>query len=73
VVTWWLPERWAFIDEVPRTSVGKYDKKLLRARHAEGRLNVVITRAVTGSARDGARHPGESSPVTGPPPPAPTS
>jgi fatty-acyl-CoA synthase len=73
VVTWWLPERWAFIDEVPRTSVGKYDKKLLRARHAEGRLNVVITRAVTGSARDGARQPGESSPVTGPPPPAPTS
>jgi fatty-acyl-CoA synthase len=41
VVKWWLPERWAFIDEVPRTSVGKYDKKLLRARHADGTLNVV--------------------------------
>ena len=36
VVKWWLPERWAFIDEVPKTSVGKFDKKVLRARHAEG-------------------------------------
>jgi len=41
VVKWWLPEQWAFMDEVPRTSVGKHDKKLLRARHAEGSLNVV--------------------------------
>jgi acyl-CoA synthetase (AMP-forming)/AMP-acid ligase II len=38
VVKWWLPEHWAFVDEVPRTSVGKYDKKLLRARKAEGSL-----------------------------------
>ncbi|MGO8853332.1 long-chain fatty acid--CoA ligase, partial [Mycobacterium sp.] len=27
VVRWWLPERWTFVDEIPRTSVGKYDKK----------------------------------------------
>jgi hypothetical protein len=26
----WLPERWAFITEVPKTSVGKFDKKMLR-------------------------------------------
>jgi fatty-acyl-CoA synthase len=38
VVKWWLPDYWAFVDEVPRTSVGKYDKKLLRARNAEGSL-----------------------------------
>ena len=38
VVKWWLPDYWAFVDEVPRTSVGKYDKKLLRARNAEGNL-----------------------------------
>ena len=38
VVKWWLPDYWAFVDEVPRTSVGKYDKKLLRARKAEGSL-----------------------------------
>ncbi|WP_099022510.1 fatty acid--CoA ligase [Mycolicibacterium palauense] len=40
VVRWWLPERWAFIDEVPRTSVGKYDKKTIRSRHAEGEYKV---------------------------------
>jgi fatty-acyl-CoA synthase len=40
VVKWWLPERWAVIDEVPKTSVGKFDKKVLRARHAAGDLDV---------------------------------
>ncbi|HEU4360057.1 MAG TPA: long-chain fatty acid--CoA ligase, partial [Mycobacterium sp.] len=34
VVRWWLPERWAFADEIPRTSVGKYDKKAIRSRYA---------------------------------------
>ncbi|HYB48881.1 MAG TPA: long-chain-fatty-acid--CoA ligase, partial [Streptosporangiaceae bacterium] len=43
VVKWWLPEQWAFVDAVPRTSVGKYDKKLLRARNAEGGLDVVVS------------------------------
>jgi fatty-acyl-CoA synthase len=32
VVKWWLPDRFAFIDEVPKTSVGKFDKKVLRER-----------------------------------------
>jgi fatty-acyl-CoA synthase len=41
VVRWWLPERWAFIDQVPRTSVGKYDKKTIRARYADGAYEVV--------------------------------
>jgi fatty-acyl-CoA synthase len=40
VAHWQLPERWSFIDEVPKTSVGKFDKKVLRARHAEGGLEV---------------------------------
>jgi fatty-acyl-CoA synthase len=43
VVKWWLPERWAFVDEVPRTSVGKHNKKLLRERYAEGGLPVVTS------------------------------
>jgi fatty-acyl-CoA synthase len=43
VVKWWLPEQWAFVDEVPRTSVGKYDKRLLRTRNAEGSLDVVVS------------------------------
>jgi fatty-acyl-CoA synthase len=41
VSRWWLPERWAFVDEVPKTSVGKFDKKALRARYAEGAFDVV--------------------------------
>ncbi len=41
VSRWWLPERWVFIEEVPKTSVGKFDKKTLRARYAEGSLEVV--------------------------------
>ena len=28
---WWLPDEIRFIDEVPKTSVGKFDKKTLRA------------------------------------------
>ncbi|HLW96964.1 MAG TPA: long-chain fatty acid--CoA ligase [Solirubrobacteraceae bacterium] len=38
VVGWWLPEEFAFVAEVPKTSVGKFDKKVLRAALAEGRL-----------------------------------
>ncbi len=41
VVKWWLPERWCFVDSVPKTSVGKFDKKVLRALYAEGALDVV--------------------------------
>ncbi len=36
----WLPERWAFISEVPKTSVGKFDKKVLRAANQKGDLEV---------------------------------
>ena len=41
VAKWWLPERWAFIEEVPKTSVGKFDKKVLRARYKDGAIEVV--------------------------------
>ncbi|MFI2335999.1 long-chain fatty acid--CoA ligase [Nocardia rhamnosiphila] len=37
---WQLPEYWTFITEVPKTSVGKFDKKRLRAQHADGELIV---------------------------------
>jgi fatty-acyl-CoA synthase len=43
VAKWWLPERWAFIDEIPKTSVGKFDKKVLRSQHAEGKLSIERT------------------------------
>ena len=29
---WWLPDEIRFVDEVPKTSVGKFDKKVLRQR-----------------------------------------
>jgi fatty-acyl-CoA synthase len=32
VAKWWIPERVEFIDEVPKTSVGKFSKKTLRER-----------------------------------------
>ncbi|MEU5994263.1 long-chain fatty acid--CoA ligase [Spirillospora sp. NPDC047418] len=37
---WQLPERWSFIVEIPKTSVGKFDKKVLRRRYADGDLEV---------------------------------
>ncbi|HEU5475412.1 MAG TPA: long-chain fatty acid--CoA ligase [Actinophytocola sp.] len=40
VAKWQVPENWTFVDEVPKTSVGKFDKKRLRAAHAEGRLDI---------------------------------
>ncbi len=41
VAKWQLPERWTFVDEVPKTSVGKFDKKRIRAQYADGELDVV--------------------------------
>jgi fatty-acyl-CoA synthase len=38
VAKWWVPEDFVAIDEVPKTSVGKFDKKVLRGRLAEGTL-----------------------------------
>jgi fatty-acyl-CoA synthase len=40
VARFWLPESWAIVAEVPTTSVGKRDKKAIRALQAEGRLEV---------------------------------
>ena len=37
---WQLPDAWAFIDQVPRTSVGKFDKKVLRREFADGAYEV---------------------------------
>ncbi|HLR99346.1 MAG TPA: long-chain fatty acid--CoA ligase [Mycolicibacillus parakoreensis] len=45
VVKWWLPERWTFVEELPRTSVGKYDKKIIRSRYAEDVYQVIEARS----------------------------
>jgi fatty-acyl-CoA synthase len=38
VAKWWLPDEFAFVAEVPKTSVGKFDKKVLRGQLQEGTL-----------------------------------
>ena len=40
VAKWWIPERFEFLDEIPKTSVGKFDKKVLRAKFAEAKAPV---------------------------------
>jgi fatty-acyl-CoA synthase len=45
VVRWWAPDYWAFVDELPKTSVGKYDKKVLRERYKSGDFGTEPTAA----------------------------
>ncbi|MFE9604091.1 long-chain fatty acid--CoA ligase [Streptomyces hokutonensis] len=40
IAKWQLPERWTIVESVPKTSVGKFDKKVLRRRYADGDLDV---------------------------------
>ncbi|MFB7943079.1 long-chain fatty acid--CoA ligase [Streptomyces sp. NPDC004779] len=40
IAKWQLPERWAIVPAVPKTSVGKFDKKVIRRQYAEGELDV---------------------------------
>jgi fatty-acyl-CoA synthase len=44
VARFWLPERWAFTDALPKTSVGKIDKKELRRQFGEGKLSIETTK-----------------------------
>ncbi|MFE3026742.1 long-chain fatty acid--CoA ligase [Nocardia tengchongensis] len=41
VAKWQVPENWAVIQEVPKTSVGKFDKKRLRADFHDGALDII--------------------------------
>jgi fatty-acyl-CoA synthase len=51
VAKWWLPDEFAFVPEIPKTSVGKFDKKVLRAQLADetlpGRVSVEKTASKT--------------------------
>jgi fatty-acyl-CoA synthase len=46
VPRWQLPERWCFITEVPKTSVGKFQKTTLREQYAAGTLDVTMLGAM---------------------------
>ncbi|MEU9026036.1 long-chain fatty acid--CoA ligase [Streptomyces sp. NPDC048383] len=40
IAKWQLPERWSLVAAVPKTSVGKFDKKVIRKQYADGALDV---------------------------------
>jgi fatty-acyl-CoA synthase len=40
IAKWQVPERWTFVEAVPRTSVGKFDKKVVRQQYADGALEI---------------------------------
>jgi fatty-acyl-CoA synthase len=44
VPRWQLPERWSFISEVPKTSVGKFAKTRIREAYAHGDYQVIEAR-----------------------------
>ena len=62
VAKWQLPDAWTFIEAVPRTSVGKFDKKVIRKWYADGELEVeppgLSTSARFQSRRGARRAPG---------------
>ena len=40
VARWQVPENWTFVPEIPKTAVGKFDKKVLRAGQAADELKI---------------------------------
>jgi fatty-acyl-CoA synthase len=64
VARWQRPENWAFLSDVPKTTVGKYDKKVLRARFRAGELS--MQRLEPNSAGNAEPDPApDSGPISG--------
>lgn len=61
VAKWWIPERWAFLETVPKTSVGKFDKKALRALYARGDIEQHISTDAARLTRDSPIADGDRS------------
>ena len=36
--SWWIPERYITMEQIPKTSVGKFNKRELRQMYADGKL-----------------------------------
>jgi fatty-acyl-CoA synthase len=51
VAKWWLPERWAFVTSIPKTSVGKLDKKHVRADYDTSRLDIMHAKPTAATPR----------------------
>jgi fatty-acyl-CoA synthase len=71
VARWWLPDAVVAVDDIPKTSVGKLDKKVLRARLGDvlgagaGAVSGVAAAVPAGSAPTPLTAP---APLTGPAP-----
>jgi fatty-acyl-CoA synthase len=35
IASWWMPDEFVFIDEIPKTGTGKFDKKVVREQYAD--------------------------------------
>ncbi|HOW99059.1 MAG TPA: fatty-acid--CoA ligase, partial [Deltaproteobacteria bacterium] len=38
--SWWIPDSFVFLPEIPKTSVGKFNKRELRRMYAAGELTL---------------------------------
>jgi fatty-acyl-CoA synthase len=65
VARWWLPDELAFIEEVPKTSVGKFDKKELRRRLEEGELEGRVMVERPGASAAGSESTASAGSTTG--------
>lgn len=61
IAKWWIPERIELIDEVPKTSVGKFSKKDLRVRFGTGGLPVAPPAGYLTQDHDAAGRPADSA------------
>jgi fatty-acyl-CoA synthase len=53
---WWLPDRIAFIDVIPKTATGKFQKFVLRDEYRDALIGVEETNRIV--TNDSARHTG---------------
>jgi fatty-acyl-CoA synthase len=44
VARWQVPERWTFVEQIPRTSVGKFSKIQMREAYRKGDYDVILCR-----------------------------
>ncbi|MGB9904235.1 MAG: AMP-binding enzyme, partial [Desulfotomaculales bacterium] len=42
VASWWVPDEIVFVREIPKTSVGKFAKRVIRELYSKGRLAEIL-------------------------------
>ena len=61
VARWQVPENWTFVPEIPKTAVGKFDKKVLRAQDAAGELAIERLDGNCGDLAGGGQDGGDAA------------